>query len=161
MRRDRNDRLGKVAEHLVLAELILRNLESYPAISFRQEHFDITVVREDLTVARVQVKATELQNDSTNNSIDNLDKNYHFLVLVVFDNEATYFLVLTKAEVEQAWTRPGTLYTSRREKDRYIVRENLMTHKDKWEKIINSGTGITQHTADGLTPTDETEPAAG
>lgn len=34
-----------VAEYLVLAELIRKDVEAYSAISFRQPHYDITVVR--------------------------------------------------------------------------------------------------------------------
>ncbi|MEG3079341.1 hypothetical protein R3F64_05645 [Halomonas sp. 5021] len=128
---------GKVAEYLVLAELIRKDVEAYSAISFRQPHYDITVVRLDRTVARVQVKATELQNGSTNNSISNLEKEYDYLVLVVFDDPVQYF-ILTKNEVksEYAENQPGVIYVSQSDSGRYKVRNNLLTYEDKWEKIM-------------------------
>lgn len=128
---------GKVAEYLVLAELIRKDVEAYSAISFRQPHYDITVVRPDRTVARVQVKATELQNGSTNNSISNLEKEYDYLVLVVFDEPVQYF-ILTKAEARSAYApnNPGAIYTSQNESGRYKVRSELLAYKDQWGKII-------------------------
>lgn len=128
---------GKVAEYLVLAELIRRDVEAYSAISFRQPHYDITVVRPDRTVARVQVKATELQNGSTNNSVSNLEKDYDYLVLVVFDEAVRYF-VLSKDEVRSAYApnNPGTIYTSQSGSGGYKVRDGLLAYEGSWGKII-------------------------
>jgi hypothetical protein len=137
VKRKKMEHSGKVAEYLVLAELISKDVEAYSAISFRQPHYDITVIRLDRTIARVQVKATELQNSSTNNSISNLEKEYDYLVLVVFDDPVQYF-ILTKNEVqfEYAENNPGTIYVSQSDSGSYKVRSNLLTYEGRWRKII-------------------------
>jgi hypothetical protein len=110
--------IGKVAEYLVLAELIQRDVEAYSAISFRQPSYDITVIRPNLSVARVQVKGTELQNKSTNNPISNLEKEFDYLIIVVFDGETPHYYILTKSEATQAYGKKlGTIYTSGEARD--------------------------------------------
>lgn len=132
--------IGKVAEYLVLAELIRKDVEAYSAISFRQEHYDITVIRSDRTISRVQVKATELANRSTNNPVSNLDKDYDHLVLVVFDGTDPTYFVLTKAEAqhEYAPNKRGTIYVSKRSSGRFAVKESLRPYRDCWEKILSN-----------------------
>jgi hypothetical protein len=132
--------IGKVAEHLVLAELIRRDVEAYSAISFRQPSYDITVIRPTLSVARVQVKGTELQNQSTNNPISNLEKGFDYLVIVVFDGDTPHYYVLTKAEAMRAYGKLGTIYSSERVNRVYQVRPEVARHRDKWEKIIGKRT---------------------
>ena len=119
--------IGKVAEYLVLSELIRRDLEAYPALSFLQEDYDITVIRKDLSICRVQVKATDLQNKSTNNSISNLEKKYDVLVLVVFDDSVPHYFLLTRKEVGDNFSpkKPGTMYVSESEKCTYKVKGTL------------------------------------
>jgi hypothetical protein len=129
--------IGKVAEYLVLAELIQRDVEAYSAISFRQPSYDITVIRPNLSVARVQVKGTELQNKSTNNPISNLEKEFDYLIIVVFDGETPHYYILTKSEATQAYGKKlGTIYTSQMVDRVYQVKPEISRHKDKWEKII-------------------------
>lgn len=129
--------IGKVAEYMVLAELIQRDVEAYSAISFRQPSYDITVIRPSRTVVRVQVKATELQNKSTNNPIDNLEKDFDYLVIVVFDRGVPQYYVLTKGETKAEYGNvTGTIYTSRRVGDVYEVKKNIRRYQDKWKKII-------------------------
>jgi len=132
--------IGKVAEYLVLAELIRKDVEAYSAISFRQEHYDITVVRPDRTISRVQVKATELRNKSTNNPVSNLSKVYDHLVLVVFDGTAPAYFILTKqeAEHEYAANKPGTIYVSKKINREFSVKESIVQHKDCWAKIVGN-----------------------
>jgi hypothetical protein len=129
--------IGKVAEHLVLAELILRDLEAYSALSFRQENYDVTMIRKDQTICRIQVKATDLQNKSTNNSINNLDKEYDFLVLVVFDNSVPSYFVLTKKEVggNSSPTNLGTMSVSERENGVHRVKGTIEKHRNQWQKL--------------------------
>lgn len=131
--------VGKVAEYLVLSELIRRDVEAYSAISFRQEHYDITVVRPDRTISRVQVKATELHNKSTNNPVSNLAKDYDHLVLVVFDGTAPLYFIMTKAEVVSEFVpnKPGTIYVSRQESGRFKVKESFARHQNQWDKIVS------------------------
>lgn len=129
--------IGKVAEYLVLAELIQRDVEAYSAISFRQPSYDITVIRPNLSVARVQVKGTELQNKSTNNPISNLEKEFDYLVVVVFDGETPHYYILTKSEATQAYGKKlGTIYTSQMIDRVYQVKPEISRHKDTWQKII-------------------------
>ena len=132
--------IGKVAEYLVLAELIRKNVEAYSAISFRQEHYDLTVVRPDRTISRVQVKATELHNKSTNNSVSNLSKDYDHLVLVVFNENSPEYFILTKqeAELEFAANTPGTIYVSKQTNLLFSVKESITRHKDCWAKITGN-----------------------
>lgn len=128
----------KVAEYLVLAALIQRDVEAYSAISFRQEDYDITVVRSDRTIVRVQVKATELQNRSKNNSVKNLDRKYDYLVLVVFDGDAVEYFIMTEKEVVAAYApgSRGVVYVSECEKGTYVVRSGIRKYEGQWEKII-------------------------
>ncbi|MFJ1300668.1 hypothetical protein ACILG0_11920 [Pseudomonadota bacterium AL_CKDN230030165-1A_HGKHYDSX7] len=129
--------IGKVAEYLVLAELIQRDVEAYSAISFRQPSYDITVIRPDLSVARVQVKGTELQNKSTNNPITNLEKEFDYLVIVVFVGETPQYYILTKREATQAYgNKLGTIYISQMVDRVWQVKPEISWHKDRWEKII-------------------------
>lgn len=129
--------IGKVAEYLVLAELIQRDVEAYSAISFRQPSYDITVIRPNLSIARVQVKGTELHNQSTNNPISNLEKEFDYLVIVIFKGKTPNYHILTKSEATKAYgKKPGTIYTSQMVNRAYQVKPEISQHQDKWEKII-------------------------
>lgn len=132
------ENIGKFAEYLVLTELLKRNIEAYPAISFHQKNYDITVVQNENLVVRVQVKATELQNNSTNNAIRNLDKNFNFLVLVVVDRSQYRYFILKKEEVErEVMSAAGQLYVSRWDGEHYSVKSSIVTYEDKWDKITS------------------------
>lgn len=129
--------IGKVAEYLVLAELIQRDVEAYSAISFRQPSYDITVIRPDMSVARVQVKATELQNKSTNNPVGNLNKEFDFLVILVFDGEIPKYYILSKAEATAAYGgKPGTIYVSQKMSGTFRVKPEIARYEAKWQKIF-------------------------
>ena len=132
--------IGKVAEYFVLAELIRRNVEAYSAISFRQEHYDVTVVMPDKTISRVQVKGTELHNKTTNNIISNLNKDYDHLVLVVFNEKIPEYFILTKQEAESefAANKSGNIYVSRQTNRLFSVKESIARHKDCWAKITGN-----------------------
>lgn len=129
--------IGKYAEYLVLTELLKRNAEAYLAITLQQDDYDLTVILSGNLVVRVQVKATELQNDSTNNSIDRIDKKFDCLVLVVVDGDNHRFFILSKQEVEHEKAPTSQhLYISRKEGNRYFVKGNIASYENKWEKII-------------------------
>ena len=130
--------VGKVAEYLVLAELIRKDVEAYSAISFRQEHYDITVVRPNRTIDRVQVKATELHNKSTNNPVGNLAKDYDHLILVVFDGVDPLYFILTKQEVEAEFAplKHGTIYVTKKVSGEFKVKDSIKLYQDRWEKIV-------------------------
>lgn len=61
--------LGKLGEYLVMVELLKQDIETYPSNIKNQEDWDITIILNDLSVKRIQVKTTDLQNNSTNNSL--------------------------------------------------------------------------------------------
>lgn len=138
--------IGKLAEYLVLTELLKKNIEAYPAISFQQDNYDITVVLQGNLVIRLEVKATELQNDSTNNRIGGLvNKNFDFLVLVVIDQEQHHFFILTKEEVKkEIASTANQLYVSVKDGDGkdYIVKSNIVAYKNKWDKITTMTSAI-------------------
>lgn len=127
----------KYAEYLVLTELLKKNIEAYPAISFNQEDYDITVVLSENLVVRVEVKSTGLQDKSTNNAIKNISsKNFNFLVLVVVDENQNRYFVLTKEEANNEMSLdPDQLYISRKDGEKFCVRENIAVHENQWDKI--------------------------
>ena len=127
--------LGKYAEYLILTNLLKRNLEAYSAIKTNQD-YDITVITDKKTIVRVQVKATELGNQSTNNVIPNVEKKYDFFVLVVVTasppTEQIY--ILTKDEVSPH-VSSGQLYTTEKVNGTKQVRSFLNSYLDQWSKI--------------------------
>ncbi|EKO3849809.1 hypothetical protein M0357_004975 [Vibrio harveyi] len=132
--------IGKFGEHFVLSELLKRDVESYLAINSNQKNYDITVVLDDLSVKRIQVKATELQNDSTNNAITGTKKKYDYLILVVVDIGQTMTYIMTKEEVDKQRANQVDLYVSEKSKTdaRYIVREAFKPHLERWDKIVRT-----------------------
>ena len=56
---------GRRAEYAVLAHLLAEEVEAYPAIKTNQDDYDITVVRADKSVIRVQVKGTDINTKGT------------------------------------------------------------------------------------------------
>ncbi|KOO01800.1 hypothetical protein AKJ17_18615 [Vibrio nereis] len=132
--------IGKFGEHFVLAELLRRNIESYLAIKSNQENYDITVVLKDLVVKRLQVKSTNLQNDSTNNATDITDKGYDYLVLVVVDVGETKTYIMTKSEVDHIRDNKSKLYVSQKSKEKgcYVVRPSFESHLERWDKIVRT-----------------------
>lgn len=131
--------LGKYAEYLILTNLLKINLEAYPAIRTNQEDYDITVITGKKTIVRVQVKATELGNQSTNNAIPNVDKDFHFFVLVVVSasppTEQIY--ILAKDEV-LPHVSSGQLYTTEKVNGTKQVRSFLNSYLNQWSKIENA-----------------------
>ncbi|ENG7521898.1 hypothetical protein ABVD55_005134 [Vibrio harveyi] len=132
--------IGKFGEHFVLAQLLKRDVESYLAIKSNQEDYDITVVLKDLTVKRLQVKATDLQNKNKNNATDITNKGYDYLVLVVIDGSKTKTYVMTKDEVENLRDKKPKLYVSQKSKETgcYVVRSSFEPHLDQWDKIVRT-----------------------
>jgi hypothetical protein len=134
--------IGKIGEYRVLAALLEQGIEAYPAIRSNQEDYDITAIPRNDRVVRIQVKTTELNNRSTNNAISGTDKKFDFLVLVVVTDTkdkhrgvlARYFL-LTHDEVTSLRGEDKLLGVSCKKNGAYEIREALMVHEDKWEKL--------------------------
>jgi hypothetical protein len=131
--------IGKYGEYRVLACLLELDIEAYLAIKTNQPDFDLTVILKSGDVFRVQVKATELNNKSTNNAIDRIDKQYDFLVVVIVDGDKSVrFFVMTKGEAIEAKGNSKQLGTTQQRNKEFHVREALLPHENKWEKIANA-----------------------
>jgi hypothetical protein len=131
--------IGKYGEYRVLACLLEEDVEAYPAIKTNQPDFDLTAIVPSGNVVRIQVKSTELNNKSTNNAIDRIDKNYDFLVVVVVDNEqhkrSARFFVMSKTEAMQAKGTNQQLGTTQQRNKIFQVKDVLLLYESKWEKI--------------------------
>jgi len=131
--------VGKYGEYRVLTCLIEQDIETYPAIMTNQPDFDLTAILANGKVVRIQVKSTELNNKSTNNPIARIDKQYDFLVVVIVGEErATRFFVMTRAEALAAKGDNKQLGTTQRLKKEFQVKDYLILHENKWEKIANA-----------------------
>jgi len=129
--------IGKYGEHFTLSNLLKSDIEAYMAIKSNQEDYDITVVLNETSVKRIQVKATELQNKNTNNSIDGTDKNYDFLILVIQDNDETRPFILTHEEAQQERGSSKKFSCSKSKKGVYFIKDNLLKYENQWQKITN------------------------
>ncbi len=131
---------GKYGEYLVMLELLKLDFEAYLANVKNQENWDITVILDSNKVKRIQVKTTELQNNSKNNSIKNIDKNYDYIIIVVIDNEDISFFIMSKKEALELKGKNIQLSVSKkiRNKDLYEVKEEFKTHISKWDKLKES-----------------------
>lgn len=127
--------IGSLGEHATLAELLKRGMEAYLAISKNQENYDITVIVNPSKVVRLQVKATELQNNSTNNSINGTDKVYDFLILVVIDNGNETFYILPKDQVSKIRGDSVDLSVSQKNGNSYCVKDCFNCFEDDWKVI--------------------------
>jgi hypothetical protein len=131
--------IGKYGEHRVLAYLLEQDIEAYLAINTNQPDFDLTAILESGKVVRIQVKATELNNKSTNNSISRIDKKYDFLIVVILDeNRAARFFVMHKAEALEARGNNMQLGTTQQRDSKFQVKDVLLPHENQWVKITNA-----------------------
>lgn len=130
--------VGKYGEYRVLACLLEQDIEAYLAIKTNQPDFDLTAILASGKVVRIQVKSTELNNKSTNNAIDRIDKEYDFLVVVIVgENKATRFFVMSKAEALAAKGSSKQLGTAQQRQKEFQVKDVLVPHEGKWERIKN------------------------
>ncbi len=127
--------LGKYGEHRVLVKLLARDIEAYPAIKINQDSYDITAVISPSRIARIQVKSTALSNKSTNNQVGALDREFDYLVVMVFAEEKCRFFVLSRDEALRIRGTRKHLPTSRYVKGIPEVMPELLAHEDKWEVI--------------------------
>ena len=111
---------------VAILNLLQRNIESYMAIKTNQQDYDITVVLNETCVKRVQVKATDLQNKNTNNSISGTEKIYDFLILVVLDKGKPRAFILTKNEAKVERNGAKKFSCSYQHKGVFLIREKVM-----------------------------------
>lgn len=131
--------VGKYGEYRVLACLLEQDIEAYLAIKTNQPDFDLTAILASGKVVRIQVKATELNNRSTNNAIDRIDKLYDFLVVVIVgENKSARFFVMTKAEALAAKGTSRQLGTTQQRNKEFQVKDALLPHENRWQKIANA-----------------------
>ncbi|WP_291981780.1 hypothetical protein [Candidatus Accumulibacter sp. ACC005] len=131
--------VGKYGEYRVLACLLEQDIEAYPVINKNQPDFDLTAILANDKVLRIQVKATELRNKSTNNAIDRIDKKYDFLVVVIVaEDKTSRFFVMSKTEAEDARGGNKQLGTTQQKNRSFQVKDVLLPHEDKWAKIANA-----------------------
>lgn len=134
--------LGKFGEYRVLACLLERDVEAYQAIKINQTGYDLTAVLNSSKVVRIQVKSTELDNKSTNNSIC-VGEGFDFLVIVVFcGNSSAEFYVMSRCEALKCKASRTKLSLTKKnescEKGGYRVTDDIAKYKDKWDKIKNA-----------------------
>jgi len=128
--------IGKYGEYLALTRLLEHEVEAYSAIKVNQDSYDLTAIAKSGRIVRIQVKATELHNRSTNNSIGSLAREFDFLVVVVV--QAGRFAdcyVLTHAEAHALRGESKNLGISRREKRVSVVKRELDQYKEQWSRI--------------------------
>ena len=131
--------VGKYGEYRVLACLLEQDIEAYLAIKTNQPDFDLTAILASGKVVRIQVKATELNNRSTNNAIDRIDKLYDFLVVVIVgENKSARFFVMTKTEALAAKGTSRQLGTTQQRNKEFQVKDALLPHENRWQKIANA-----------------------
>jgi len=129
--------IGKYGEYIVLSSLLKKDIESYLAIKTNQDDYDITVINKNSKILRIQVKTTELNNKSTNNSISGTDKQYDFLVLVIIsDIDEVY--IIPKEDVAQLQDNSKQLGTTFQKNKKYQVKNEIKKYKDKWDLIENA-----------------------
>lgn len=118
-----------------MLNLLQRDIESYLAVKTNQENYDITIVLNTSCVKRVQVKSTNLQNDSTNNSLSGTDKIYDYLVLVILGLGKPRCFILTKEEADLERGASIKFACSKKDGESYLVRNSLLKFENQWDKI--------------------------
>ncbi len=128
--------IGKFGEHLALSRLLEHSIEAYPAIKVNQDSYDLTAIDTSGKAIRIQVKATELHNRSTNNAIGTLEGEFDFLVVVVVLGEhLTKCFVLTRVEALEIKGPSKSLGISRIENEVPVIKESFLPYEEKWNKI--------------------------
>lgn len=131
--------IGSYGEFAVMLKLLNHGIEAYLAIKSNQENYDITVVKDINNVKRVQVKATDLRNKNTNNSIDGTEKNYDYLVIVIHDSDdkSDRFFILNKIEADIERGGQKKMGTSQKRKNIHYIKDSLIQYEDEWSKIVS------------------------
>jgi len=118
-----------------MVELLKLDIEAYPSNIKNQEDWDITIILNDLSVKRIQVKTTNLQNDSINNSLKGTYKNYDFLVIVIQDVDQYRFLILTKDEMSKEKGTNKDFSVFKKSGQKHVIKENLKKYEQQWRNL--------------------------
>jgi hypothetical protein len=128
--------IGKFGEYFALTRLLERGVEAYPAIKVNQHSYDLTAITNSGRIVRIQVKATDLRNRSTNNTIGTLAREFDFLVVVVvYGERLADCYVLTYAEAHSLRGKSKMLGISRRDRTVSVVKSELIQYKEAWSRI--------------------------
>jgi len=128
--------IGKFGEYLVLTRLLENEVEAYPAIKVNQDSYDLTAISKSGRIVRIQVKSTELNNKSTNNTIGALAGEFDFLVVVVVHGaRSADCYVLTRVEAHTLRGTSKHLGISYQVKGTFVVKSELLQHKEMWSRI--------------------------
>lgn len=101
-----------------------------------QDSYDLTAISKSGRIIRIQVKAAELDNKSTNNTIGTLTRNFDFLLIVIVHGERPAdCYVLTHAEAHALRGTSKLLGVSRKENRISVVKRELAPHKEAWARI--------------------------
>lgn len=137
---------GKYGEYRVLACLLEKDIEAYPAIRYNQCDYDLTAITDAGKVVRIQVKTSELANAATNNPF-NINRHYDFLVAVIIDPQAgagadgpvaassARFFVLSRDEALAIKGNCKLLGLSQQRNKVFQVKDALLPFEDQWSKI--------------------------
>lgn len=127
---------GKLGEYVVLARLLANEIEAYPAIKTNQDSYDLTAILMSNRIVRIQVKTTQLNNLSTNNTIGDLKREFDFLVIVVMiSKQDSECYVLTRSEAHALRGSSTQFGISRKVKGTSLVKSELAQHREQWSRV--------------------------
>ena len=128
--------IGRFGEYLTLTRLLENEIEAYPAIKVNQDSYDLTAIATSGSIVRIQVKTTELNNKSTNNTIGSFAREFDFLIVVIVHgkNKADCY-VITHAEAHSLRGISKQLGVSRRQSGISVVKSELAQYKEMWSRI--------------------------
>lgn len=127
--------IGKFGEYTALSRLLINDIEAYPAIKVNQQNYDLTAITKQGQVVRIEVKATELDNATTNNTIGALAKTFDFLVVVVAQGQKADCYVLTHAEAIAIKSKSVHLGVTESRGGKKRVKESFNVHRERWDRI--------------------------
>lgn len=135
---------GGAGEHLVLGEILKRNVEAYLAHGKTQPGWDIAVINPLGEPLRVQIKAINWPADCAVNG--SFDEGFDVLVVVLLNGDKqSRFLVIPHADLEPHLSRPNENRKGGSNKRTLTVGKNFENHETKdlrkyegqWKNIIS------------------------
>lgn len=127
-----------IGEHLVLGELLKRDIEAYLAHGETQKGWDLVLVKDD-GIKRVQVKTINWPKQRAING--KLTKEFDFLVVVLLDRAKprSRFFVFPITELDDLLSTPNS---ERKSKNRTLTMSNkaiagaLAKYEDNWNVLL-------------------------
>ncbi|MBZ5792698.1 hypothetical protein K8353_21510 [Burkholderia contaminans] len=127
-----------IGEHLVLGELLKRNIEAYLAHGETQKGWDVVIVTNEST-RRVQVKTIDWPNQLAVNG--SFADGFDYLVVVLLDrkNPRSRFFVFEHGELDALLSKPNG---ERRDGKRTLtmsqksIESSVKLHEDNWKILL-------------------------